>query len=461
MACMTTPIASTAQPVRVPASVWRIAAVASLGPLMTNLDSTVVNVALVPLGHSLAVSVHTIEWVTSAYLLALAMALPLSGWLVARWGSRRVYLIAFAGFTVASGLCAASPSANALIAARVLQGLFGGLLTPLAQMTIARAAGPLMSRVMGVAVVPVLLGPMFGPALGGGILEIANWRWLFLINIPFGIVALALAAMLLPRDDHSSTPARLDLVGLATLSPGLAVILIGLDRMTTNRLSAFVALAIGLCLIGCFIRRSRSPAGRTLIDIELLRQPLFATASATQFLSNGVVLGGQVLLPMILLAGGLGPAATGWMLAATGAGAVVSYPTAGRLVERLGPRTVLLGGVMLTLLGTAPFLLPKPDAIGLPLLAIALFVRGLGIGGLNLPSISIAYAGIERETIQVATTTINIVQRLGGPVAATLIGVVLLHSAGFAPAMVLLCVATIAMVPFGLRMPARAATSRG
>jgi MFS family permease len=138
--------------------------------------------------------------VTSGYLLALALMLPLNGWLVERIGAKALYLWCFSAFTLSSALCGVAWSANALIAFRILQGMSGGLMAPMAQMMIARAAGKHMARVLGYAAVPILLAPLIGPVIAGAILQFASWRWLFLINLPVGALAIMLAIFFLPND---------------------------------------------------------------------------------------------------------------------------------------------------------------------------------------------------------------------------------------------------------------------
>src|SRR5580692_2824340 len=177
------------QAARLAPGVWKVVCVAAIGSFMAQLDATVVNVSLASLAADLNVSLSAIQWVTSGYLLALALMLPLSGWLVDRIGAKALYLWCFTAFTVSSALCGLAWSANALIAFRVLQGMSGGLLAPMVQMMIARAAGKHMARMMGYAVVPILLAPLLGPVIAGAILQFASWRWLFLINLPVGALA--------------------------------------------------------------------------------------------------------------------------------------------------------------------------------------------------------------------------------------------------------------------------------
>ena len=193
---------------------------AILGSLLAQLDATVVNVSLSSLAAELHSSLPVIQWVTSGYLLALALALPLNAWLVERIGPKRLYLVCFSGFTLASGLCALSWSAGSLIGFRILQGISGGLMAPMAQLMMARVAGKNLVRVMGYAAVPILLGPLLGPVIAGAILQYASWRWLFLINLPIGILAITLAFCFLPDDHDQRVDSReLDLIGLLLLSP--------------------------------------------------------------------------------------------------------------------------------------------------------------------------------------------------------------------------------------------------
>jgi len=172
--------------------VWKITAVAVLGSLMGQVDATVVNVSLSSLAVDLHSSLTTIQWVTSGYLLALALMLPLNGWLVGQLGAKSLYLWCFPIFTLSSALCGLAWSANSLIGFRVLQGMSGGLMAPLTQMMIVRAAGRHTARVFGYAAIPILLGPLLGPVLAGAILQHGSWRWLFLVNIPVGLLGIAL-----------------------------------------------------------------------------------------------------------------------------------------------------------------------------------------------------------------------------------------------------------------------------
>lgn len=404
--------------------VWTIAAACLCGPLMSGLDSTMVNVSLDTIGREFHVPISTIQWVTSGYLLALALALPLSGWLIDRVGARRIFLGCFAGFIAFSMLCSMARSAEMLTASRVLQGVAGGLLAPMMQMMMARHAGPHMARVMGVAAMPVMIGQTAGPSIGGLILTYLDWRWIFFVNVPIGLLAIAFAWKVLPVDD-ATKPRRLDLVGFAMISPGLALLLQGLVALANDGASAPYSLAASAILLSGYVWHAvRAPAS-ALIDLRLFGGKTFQAAAATQFLSHAINFGGQLLLPLYLLKlRGLSPGATGLMLAPMGLGFFFGLPIMSRISERLGARATSGTGAFLALIGTLPFAVAGAE-LPTAVLVVALFVRGFGIGSITIPSAAAAYASVPRESLGHAATALNICQRFGGPAGTTALAICL------------------------------------
>jgi EmrB/QacA subfamily drug resistance transporter len=408
---------------------WRIMPVVLLGPLMSQLDSTVVNVALPAMRQDLHASIGAVQWVVSGYLTALALVLPLNAWLVDRLGAKRLYIACFSGFTLASLACGATRSIEGLICARVLQGVCGGLLAPMAQMMTARAAGRHLSRVIGYTAVPILFAPILGPTLAGVVLKAAGWPWLFYINLPLGILAVALAVWRLPHDADAGRRRPFDLAGFLLISPALAALLFGLDH--APHAAGLAALGGGLALAGLFIRHALRRKETALVDVRLFGEPVFATAAVTQFLNNGAAFAGQMLLPLFLIgACGYSPAAAGWMLAMQGLGLLCVYPATGFLIARLGCRAVSAGGALLVAASTLPVLWMTQGAFSPVVMAAILFGRGLGQGAIGVPSISAAYAAVPREKIPLATTAANIVQRIGGPTATTVVALVLAWASG-------------------------------
>jgi EmrB/QacA subfamily drug resistance transporter len=417
---------------RVDRRVWVIAAACSCGPLMSGLDSTMVNVSLDTLSSAFAVPLGTIQWVTTGYLLALALSLPLSGWLVDRVGARRIFLGCFAGFIACSMLSGFATSIHVLISCRLLQGIAGGLLAPMMQMMMARHAGRHMARVIGVAAMPVMVGQMFGPSLGGVILGELGWRWVFFVNVPVGLMAICFAWFALPRDEIVNAR-RLDLVGFAMISPGLALLLRGMVSLSHGDATAPLSLlASALLLAGFTWHASRHPV-TALIDLRLFRARIFRAAAATQFLSNAINFGTQLLLPLwFLKIREAPPSTTGLMLFPLGLGIFCGLPIMGRLSERFGARAISGGGALLAMAGTLPFLYANSET-PYSLLAVAMFVRGFGGGSITIPSAAAAYASVPRESLGHATTSINICQRFGGPVGSAGLAIflqfALLHAA--------------------------------
>src|SRR6201994_4690607 len=191
MTSTTSPLPAAAP--RIEPHVLRVATVVILGAIMSVLDTTIVNVALHDLSLDLHASLGGIQWVITGYLLSLAAVIPVTGWAVRRYSARRLYLIALVVFTVGSALCALATSSSELIAFRILQGVGGGMITPIGQMILVKASGPKnLPRVMSFIGVPIVLAPVFGPTLGGLLLQTIGWQWIFLINAPVGALALVM-----------------------------------------------------------------------------------------------------------------------------------------------------------------------------------------------------------------------------------------------------------------------------
>src|SRR5215211_9193032 len=237
--------------------VWVVATVVIVGVIMSILDTTIVNVALETLSRELKAPLNTIQWVSTGYLLALATVIPLTGWMSERFGAKQVWMTSVALFGIGSALCGLAWSAESLIFFRVLQGFGGGLIMPVGMALLAQTAGVgRVGRVMSVVGVPMLLGPILGPVIGGVIVDSVSWRWIFYVNVPIVFVALAMAARLLHADAGRADAGRLDWLGLALLSPGLAGIVFGLSESESH--GGFGApivwgpIVVGIVLIALF-----------------------------------------------------------------------------------------------------------------------------------------------------------------------------------------------------------------
>jgi EmrB/QacA subfamily drug resistance transporter len=399
-----------------------------VGMIMAILDATIVNVAIPTLGAGFHASVSTIQWVLTGYLLALASTIPLTGWASERFGAKRVWIAALVLFMTGSALAGAAWSIEALIVFRVLQGIGAGLLLPVGQTILAQAAGPQrIGRVMSVVGVPMLLAPIFGPVVGGAIVDQVSWRWIFFVNLPVGLAALVLAWRLLP----ALAPQRrapLDWRGLALLSPGIAIFVYGLSEAGSAGGFGGIALggiALGVVLLTLFVWHAVHRGHGALLDLSLFVRRGFAAAAATNLLIGIALFGALILLPLYYqLVRGESPLRTGLLLVPQGLGAALAMPLAGRLTDEIGARTVIPIGILLALLGTAGYTQVGATS-SYAYLAGALFLIGLGLGATIMPSMAVAYQAVPRETAGHATSTINVIQRIAASIGTALLAVVL------------------------------------
>lgn len=223
-------------------------------------------------------------------------------------------------------------------------------MAPLAQMMIVRAAGRHTARVYGYAAIPILLGPLLGPVLAGAILQHASWRWLFLVNIPVGLLGIVLAIRFLPEDRAEARPRDLDFVGFCLLSPGLVLFLYGMDHVSER--IGLTAFFVALVLLTVFIRTATRKGDDALIDLQLFKGKDFSASVLTQFTLNGISFAGQMLIPIYLIRMcGESPSAAGWLMAPLGLGMICTYPMSGVLTQRFGIRMVAGSGAFLALAG--------------------------------------------------------------------------------------------------------------
>ncbi|WP_433474984.1 MDR family MFS transporter [Spirillospora sp. CA-142024] len=407
-----------------------LAVVVVLGAIMTVLDSTIVNVAITSLGQDFGTSLSTIQWVVTGYTLALSMAIPMTAWSVRRFGTRTMWLVSLALFISGSLLCGLAWSVPALIAFRVLQGLGGGMLMPVGQTMLVQEAGPdRMGRVMSIISVPAMLAPVLGPLLGGVIVDNLSWRWMFFVNVPFCAVALLAALRMLPRDGERSADARLDVVGMLLLSPGLAALVYALsaagngESLTGGRfLSAAIA---GGVLVVAFAVHAFRKGDDALIALRRLGTRAFTAATGGFFLYSAAVFGVMILIPLFAgIVRGESALDAGWLLAPMGIGAMITMAVSGRLADHFGGRWFAIGGILCVLAGTVALTALSPDT-GRGLIMGAMFVIGLGHGMIAPCLMAMVYQGLPREAVPGATTGANILIRVGSSFGTALTAVVL------------------------------------
>ena len=408
----------------------RVAIVVILGAIMSVLDTTIVNVALHDLSIDLHSSLSGIQWVVTGYLLSLAAVIPVTGWAVRRYSARRLYLIALVVFTVGSALCALAANSGELIAFRVLQGVGGGMLTPIGQMILVKAAGPRnLPKVMSLIGIPIVLAPVFGPTLGGLLLQSVGWQWIFMINVPVGALALTLAWRLLPHDSAGTDQAgRLDVVGLGLAAAGVVGLTYGLSESATAGTlvssSVLVPALGGLALLGLFVARSLR-IERPLLDLNLFANPAFRAASIVTFCLGAALFGGMILMPLYFQTiRGEDAIQTGLLLIPQGIGGGLGMFLSGRMTERFGAgRTSFFGAVILAA-ATIPFVLVT-DTTPYITIGAAMIFRGIGIGLSIMPAMTAAFSVLPREKVNDASPQLTVLQRVGGSLGTAIFAVVL------------------------------------
>src|SRR6266567_9203613 len=406
-----------------------LGAVVVLGMIMTVLDLTIVNVAVPTLGSDFNASISTIQWVMTGYMLAFASVIPLTGWASERFGAKRVWIGSLLLFMLGSGLAATAWSIGSLIGFRVLQGVGAGMILPVGQTILAQAAGPQrMGRVMSLVGVPMLLGPILGNVIGGAIVDQVSWRWIFYINVPVGVAAIVAAQRLLP-EAKPQLGQRLDLRGLTLLSPGIALFLYAMTEAgnqgglsSTRTIAAGTA---GLALVALFVWHAALRGKAALIDLSLFRRRGFAAAAALNFLLIGALFGSLLLLPLYYqLVRHETPLHVGLLLVPQGVGAALALPLAGWLTDKIGARIVVSTGTVIAALGTLAYTQVGAHT-SYTYLAVALFVVGLGIGSLVVPSMAAAFQTLAREETPRATSALNAIQRIAGAIGTALLAIVL------------------------------------
>ncbi|MFZ0387395.1 MAG: DHA2 family efflux MFS transporter permease subunit [Solirubrobacteraceae bacterium] len=381
--------------------------------LMTAVDMQIVNVALPTLSRAFSAPITDVQWTVIAYLLTLAVVIPASGWIGDRIGTKRTFLFALALFTFASALCGAADSLPELIAARALQGIGGGMLTPTGTAMLYRAYGPEQrARVARTLILPILIGPGAAPILGGVLTQTLSWRWVFLINVPIGVVMLAFAYRYLP--EHRAAPSgRLDLRGMLLSGLGLSALLYAISEGSVLGWSAPQILVPGIggiALLWVFARGAlRAPD--PILRVRLLREPLLRATNIVFVLTTGVFLASLYLTPIFLQQVlHQSPIGSGTTTFVEVIGVGVGSQTLGRLYPRLGPRVLTGVGAIALTAYMALFLLVSPG-VNMWLVRALMFFGGLGNAGAFLSIQTSMFTHISSEDTGHASAIYNTVRQ--------------------------------------------------
>lgn len=409
----------------------RIAGVCGLACIMAILDNTVVAVAQRTFADQFGTTQAIASWTIAGYMLAFATVIPITGWASDRFGTKRLFMGSILLFTVGSLLCAVAPNILLLIIFRVLQGIGGGMLLPLSWTILTREAGPKrVGRLMAIGGIPILLGPIGGPILGGWLIDAYGWKWIFLVNIPIGLATFVLAAVLFTKDRPAPSEA-LDVTGLLLLSPGVAIFLCGVSsipgRHTIADRYVLIPAALGLALIIAFVLHARFRTNHPLIDLRLFKNPVVTQVNLTLLIFAAASVGATLLVPSYFqLVLHHTPMQAGLHLVPVGLGALITLPIAGVFMDKIGPGKIVLIGLPMMALGLGIFTLGVArQAHYSPTLLAGLTITGLGVGCTTTPLSAALMQSLAPHQIARGTTLVSVNQQLGGSIGAALIAVVL------------------------------------
>jgi DHA2 family multidrug resistance protein len=406
---------------------WWVLGVVVMGTFMSILDSTVVNIALPKLISVFSTDVHGAQWVLTSYLLALAVVIPMTGYLQETYGGKRVYMITITLFTLASMLCGIAWNLNSMIFFRVLQGLGGGLIMPLGMSLLLREFRPEeRGTALGIFGIPLMMGPAIGPTLGGYLVQYVDWRFIFYINVPIGVAAVIAASRVL-RESARGGRQKLDVLGVGLVCIGSASLLLGIDNGPTDGWGSTAVvgeIALGIILLASFIVVELS-VDQPLLELRLFRSWTFSVAVFVTLIVQVSLFGAIFLLPLFLQnLRGMGAMETGMMLIPQALTVACVMPIAGRLFDRFGPRVVLIPGMTLLAYSTYRFHTLDIGTSNLEIIG-TLCLRGIGMGLGMMPATTASMNAVPRNLLPRATALTNALQRIAGSFGTAVMATVL------------------------------------
>jgi DHA2 family multidrug resistance protein len=391
-----------------------------LANIMQGLDTTIANVALPHIRGSLSASLDQISWVLTSYIVASAIMMPLTGWLAGRFGIKIVFVLSVAGFTIASALCGSATSLSELVAYRTLQGVCGAGLVPLSQAVLLQINPPERhGHAMAVFGIGTILGPICGPVLGGWLTYDYNWRWVFFINLPVGVVA-TLGMMFFGRDSRHAHREPFDLLGFVTLSFAIGALQLMLDRGELKdwfgSTEIWVTAAVCGVALYLFVVHTATATDRSFLNRNLLKNVNFVVGTVLMFLVGLIMNGTLALLPTMLQDLMNYPVlTTGLVTAPRGVGTMIAMFMVARLIDRVDNRLIILVGLLLTAVSMwqmTGFSL----TMGMGPVIISGLVQGFGLGCTFVPLNTIALSNLPRHILTQGTALRSLMRNLGGSV---------------------------------------------
>lgn len=399
-----------------------------MATLMQSLDSTIANVALPYMQGTMSASQEEINWVLTSYIVAAAIMTAPTGFLAARFGRTRLFVIAVTGFTVASVLCGMAQSLEEIVVFRALQGMFGAALVPLSQ-SVMYEIYPVEQRSAAMAIwtMGVMIGPICGPVLGGWLTENHSWRWVFYINVPFGVVTVVGLLIFLKETSHGRS-ARLDWIGFTALSLAIGAFQMMLDRGETLDWFNSREIIVEACLAGVgfyvfLVQFWLAP--RPFISPKLFADRNFVVGLILYFIMGLIMYATLALLaPYLQTLMSYPVITTGIVLAPRGAGLMLAAMICGRLLNKIGPRVLVFAGFVTGAYALRQMMSWTPDVAEWTLITVG-FIQGISIGFLAIPINIIAFATMPAEKRIEATGIYSLIRNLGSAIGISITGALL------------------------------------
>ncbi|MBL4930576.1 MDR family MFS transporter [Clostridium paridis] len=416
-------------------SVFLIALILVLGAIAPMLDSTMTNVAVNTIMKDFSAGVESIQWVSTGYVLALGIIVPIAGWAIEWFDGKKLYLYGLLLFLIGSIVAAISSSIGVLILGRVIQGVGSGIIIPLLTTLIVRSAGAEnLGSVMSVVSIPAVLAPILGPTFGGFIVNSLEWHWIFYINVPIVIFSALLIIFALPSFEPSKGGKKLNIPSIILLGGSFTSFILGITKVselvegTSNK--AILPLVISALLMIGYVVYAILKSNSALVSLKLFTIKNFSASAILLVMSGLTVNGVMFLLPLYLQnIRGLSVTWSGIYLISQGVGLLVSRSLIGKLTDKLGARIVVQVSVFIGLVGTLPFTLFTAETNNIWIILI-LFIRGIAQGGLTIPVMSDSFINVPKKLISEATTATRMLQNIGGAIGTAILAVVIKHTTG-------------------------------
>jgi len=409
-----------------------ISVCAMVATLMQALDNTIANVALPYMQGSLSATPDQITWVLTSYVVAAAIMTAPVGWLSARFGRKNLFITCLAGFTIASALCGVAESLTQIVLFRVLQGVFGAAIVPLSQ-SIMLDLYPAEQRGSAMAIwgMGVMVGPILGPTLGGYLTDAYNWRWVFYINVPFGVLAIAGLAVFL-KDNNRNAALRFDWLGFAVLSLALGSLQLMLDRgqqedwfSSTEIIGEAILCGLGLYLFVVHMATAEKP----FLTPAIFKDRNFVIGLLIMFMVGMILLASSALMPPYLQnLGGYSVYEAGLLMAPRGVGTMIAMMFAGRLASRTDPRLLMLAGIGMLAFSLWDMSAWTPD-IDTWSITVNTVIQGAGLGFVFIPLQVVAFATLRADYRTEGTALFSLVRNVGMAIGVSITSFMLAHNA--------------------------------